>query len=546
MIRRSDLLILALVLVSIAGCNSCTSDKAPTPPSTPPETKKIVQSLTIHNGVEPEYIDPTFSRGVMEYRIQMAVFEGLVTQHPKTLAPIEGVATRWESSNKNKTYTFHLRKDAKWSDGTPLNAKDFLYAWERILTPENASPYPYMLFGVKNAEKFYKRDKSIKSFADVGFKALDDHTLQVDLVSPTPYFLHLIMHHSWMPVPRHAIEKHGKQWTRPGNFVGNGAFKLSQWEPQQKIVVVPNPLYWDAQRVKLQHVEFLPIESQSTAFKLYESGKIDWLAQELSPELIPKMRPRPDFKELPYLGTYYYIFNVNRKPFDNKLVRQALSMAVDRKTITGDVANKAFPAHSFVPSYLEGYKAPKTKSFNPQGARDLLAQAGYPDGKGFPKIELLYNTKEENKKIAQAIQAMWKQHLNIDTVLLNQEWKVYLKTRRDHQFDIARAAWIGDYPDPNTFLDMWLTDGGNNDSDYRNPKYDALIAKAAMETDPRKRLDILAQSERILMDDLPIMPIYTYSLAIMLRPYVKGFYPNIMDQHPLKFVYIDEALYAQK
>lgn len=498
------------------------------------------------NGTEPQGIDPHITTGVPESRIQQALFEGLVGKDPATLAPLPGVAESWEVSEDGLVYRFTLRADARWSDGTPLTAEDFRWSWWRGLQPELANEYAYMMFPLKNAEAYL--NGKVEDFDQVGVRVIDARTLEVTLEASTPYFLQLLDHHSFFPVPRHVIEKFGAptdrftQWTRPANFVGNGAFVLTEWRLNRLVRVEKNPRYWDAANVRLNAVVFYPTENIVTEERMFRSGQLHY-TNDMPIDKVPLYREQnPDQMRMDlYLGTYYYMLNTTRPGLDDVRVRRALSMAIDRQTLIDTVMQGVnVPAWTITPPGTLGYQPPKLFDFDPEGARKLLAEAGYPDGKGLPPLEILYNTHEQHRKIAVTLQQMWKQHLNIEVGMLNQEWKVYLDTRNQMDYSLARAGWIGDYVDPTTFLDLWITDGGNNNTGWSNPQFDELVLRRipAMKT-TAERLEGFAQAETILMQEMPAIPIYTYVTKHLVSPVVKGMPHNIMDFISYKHIHLE-------
>lgn len=532
--------IVTLVLMSLsavlAGCSSGGS--------TPVQKGIETQTFHIGNGGEPSGIDPHTTTGMPEFHIQMALFEGLVSKDPKTLAPVPAVAESWEMSEDGLQYTFKLRDDAKWSNGDDVVADDFVWSWRRALLPSLGNQYAYSLFVIKNAEDFYLG--KTQNFDDVGVRALEPKVLQVTLRSPTPYFLDLLDHHSMYPVHRPTVEQAGAiddraaQWAVPGKLVGNGAFVLTQWQPNKILVVEKNPHYWDSERVRLNEIHFHPTENVSTEERMFRAGQLH-KTDTLPIEKIATYREKnaPELRLHPYLGTYYYQLNTTIKPLDDVRVRKALAMSIDRQLIVDKVAKGGqLPAYNFTPPDTQGYTAEAEVKLDIEKARKLLAEAGYPGGEGFPKLEILYNTLEDHQTIAVAIQQMWKQALNIDVTLQNQEWKVYLSSTRTGNYQIARAAWIGDYLDPNTFLDMFVTDGGNNKTGWSDPQYDALIAKAGNTYDQQERYRYFQEAERILMDEVPIIPIYTYTSKYLVHNAVQGLHENILDYHPYKYIYL--------
>lgn len=407
-----------------------------------------------------------------------------------------------------------------------------------------AYPYSYMLYVVKNAEAY--NTNGITDFSQVGFKAIDDYTFQVALDNATPYALSLMCHMSWFPVHIPSIAKYGDPfsrstiWTRPGRYVGNGAFVLEDWKVNYKIVVKKNTNYWDAANVKLNSIVFHAIENQDTEERAFRTGQLHVGYQLAAAKIDSYKRDHPELIHIgPFLANYFYKFNVTKPPLNDKRVRQALAIALDREAIVKNVTRGGqLPAYALTPPDTGGYtpRAHIPRDFDL--ARKLLAEAGYPGGKGLPPIEILYNTYEDHKRIAEAVQQMWKQYLGVDARLLNQEWKVYLDSMHSMNYQVARQGWTGDYPDPNTFLDMWVTGGGNNETGWSNPEYDHLIAEAARTTDPKARLEVFQKAEAILMDELPIIPIYIYTRVYLQQTNVMGFYPTIIDDHPYKYVWL--------
>jgi oligopeptide transport system substrate-binding protein len=503
------------------------------------------QILYVGNGTEPQDLDPNIITGVQEFHILMSLLEGLVAEDPVDLHPVPGVAESWESSPDGKIWTFHLRKNAKWSNGEPVTARDFFESYKRILSPGLASEYSYMHYIVHNAQAY--NEGKIKDFNQTGYKVLDDYTLQVTLDNSTPYFLSLLMHHSWYPVHLPTVAKYGdpytrgSKWTRPGRFVGNGSFVLTQWRVNDVVAVEKSPTYWDRDRVRLKGIRFYPIESDDTEERAFRAGQLHITETLPLSKIRPYEKEHPEFLHIiPYLGTYFYRINVTKPPLNDKRVRQALAMAIDRESLVKDVTKGGqLPALSMTPPGTAGYTSRAQLSEDISKAKKLLAEAGYPDGKGFPKVELLYNTAEAHRTIAEAIQQMWKTRLGVEVQLVNQEWKVYLDSQRTMNYQICRFAWIADYVDPNSFLDMWLTNGGNNQTGWSNAEYDRLIAEAARTTDLKARLEVFQKAEAILLDELPIIPAYFYTRVHLNRPEVKGWYPTILDNHPYKYVYLE-------
>ncbi len=537
--------VLAALPLLLAGCAPSRDAAIPAAHSGPryfgDTTPPAGNVLTFTNGAEPERIDPGVISGQPDGRVARAIFEGLTTPDPRTLEPMPGQAYRWEMSADGRTYTFHLRPGLKWSDGTSLTAQDFLWSWRRVLRPETASRNASLLYSIENAEVF--NQGKISDESSLGLAAPDDSTFVARLAQPTPYFLFLTQYYTFLPVPRTVVEKFGQRWTRPENIVGNGPFVLDKWRQGDRFEFVRNPLYWDAGSVKLDRVIALSVEDINTCTNLYKAGVVDWnTSGNIPSQFIPYMRGYADFRTGRYQGIYFCSINVSRKPFDNVWVRRALAYAVDRDAIARDLLKGSRdPWGNFTPSGYPGYVAPPGQTYDPEKARECLARAGYPGGRGFPKLEILFNTSEDHRRIAEAVQAMWKRVLGVNVQLANQEWGSYLQATTSLQYDVARRAWIGDYLDPNTFLACYRTGDGNNRTGWSDARYDALLKASAGELDPAKRARILAEAEALLLDQAPVIPIYHYSTTELVKPYVRGLFPTPLDTHPLKHVWIDRS-----
>ncbi len=492
--------------------------------------------FTICNESEPQGLDPALIEGVPEHRIYMSLFEGLIASNPEDASPVPGVAKSWTVSPDGKTYTFKLRK-TKWSDGTPITAHTVVKSWMRFLDPKTAAPYAWFpnMF-IAGAEDYNSGKSGPES---VQIKALDDYTFQMNLVGPLPYVLGALEHYSFAIVPLHVIEKHGKNWTKPGNFVSNGPFKLESWEPQSKLTVVPNPEYWDKGAVSLERVTYLPIEDENTAHNVYLNGESDWVT-DVPVDQLEDAELRDDYHVSPYLGTYYYVINVKEKPFDNVKVRKALSMALNRDDLVTKVMKAGEIATGAMVPDMSGYKQIKGNIGNIEMAQKLMAEAGYPGGKGFPEFTILYNTSENHKKVGEYVQQQWAENLGVNIKLMNQEWKTYLATRREHQFQVARAGWIGDYQDPNTFLDMFMTGGAMNGGQFANAEYDKLIKKAATMAAGPERMATMQAAEKIFIEnEQAVIPFFHYVSKNMIDlSKWGGWYSNTMDWHPMKDVHL--------
>jgi oligopeptide transport system substrate-binding protein len=525
------------ILLFIFGCSSESE-------VSPPDSIDA-QILHLGNGTEPQGLDPHVVTGVTEHNVIMSLLEGLVGLHPATLVPVPAVAESWEVSEDGTKYVFNIRDSAKWSNGDPVTSNDFIYSWKRALTPELGNQYAYMLYPIVNAEAYNIGE--IENFNLVGIRSLDEKKLEVNLRASTPYFLGLLDHDSTFPVHKPTIEKFGdidtrdSEWTRAGNFIGNGPFTLKLWEQNRIIIVEKNPHYWDTATVKLNEIHFYPTDQTATEERMFRTGKLHLSYSIPLEKIATYKKENPELLQIhPYLGTYYYDLNITIPPLDNVNVRRALAMSIDRESIVKNITKGGQkPAYTLTPPDTLGYTANAAIPYDIEKAKQLLAEAGFPDGKGFPKLQLLYNTLESHQQIAVAIQQMWKQALNIDISLTNQEWKVYLDTRSAMDFQIARASWIGDYIDPNTFLDMFVTNGGNNHTGWSNDEYDQLITQASFTANQEARYKLFQHAEEILADEAPIIPIYTYARIFLQSPEVKGWHPNLLDRHPYKYVYLE-------
>jgi oligopeptide transport system substrate-binding protein len=490
-------------------------------------------------------LDPQIVNGVGEFNVISALLEGLVSEDPRDLHPVPGVAERWDISADGRTYTFYLRHNARWSNGDSVMARDFIESYHRILSPGLGADVAYMLYAVRNAEAFNKG--RLTDFAQVGFRALDDHTLQISLTSPTPYFLSLLNHYSWFPIHIPTVKKfgplyeRGSYWTKPGRFVGNGPFNLDSWRLNQDIRVKKSVTYWDAAHVRLNGIVFHTIDSNDVEERAFRSGQLH-VTDTVPLNRIPRYRrEQPQLLRIdPYLGTYFFRVNVTRPILNQRLVRRALGLGIDRQSIVNNVTHGGqLPAFSFTPPNTAGYSCDATLPYDPEAARHSLAQAGYANGRGFPPIEILFNNSEGHKVVMEAVQQMWRQNLNIDARLVNQELKVYYDTRRQMNYQVIRSTWIGDYADPNSFLNMWVSGGGNNLTGWSNAAYDRLLGEAGQTNDQSARYRAFQRAEAILLDDAPVLPIFFYTHSFLISPSVKGWYPTILDHHPYKYVHLE-------
>ena len=494
--------------------------------------------LTYNNAAEPETFDPHLMSGQPDGRIARMLFEGLVTNNAQTLAQEPGQAYRWNLSPDGLTYTFHLRSGLRWTNGDPVTARDFLWSWMRVLNPRTGARYASLLYPIKNAEAY---NRGAVDSTRVGLAAPEDSTFVVTLANPTPYFLFMSAFYTYLPVHRATLERFGDRWTRPENIVSNGPFRLAFWRQGNKVIVEKNPTYWDAGAVRLKRIVAYAVDDLNTSLSLYKAGMLDWNPSGLIPsQYIPSVREFADYRHGPYHGVYFFTVNVTRKPFDNVWVRRALDYAVDREAITrGILKGSRDPWGGLAPSGYPGYQNPPGIAYDPEKARACLAKAGYPGGSGFPKISILFNTSEDNRRIAEAIQAMWKQVLGIRVELSNQEWGSYLRATVDLDYDVARRSWIGDYLDPTTFLYLMRSVDGNNRTGWSNPEYDRLMRESEREVDAAKRMSLLERAERLVIAEGPVISVYHYSTNALVKPYVRGIYQNALDTHPMKKVWID-------
>lgn len=540
--------VLAAALFLAAGCGKKSASPASTSATPASSSGAVPQIWRVGNGTEPQDLDPQAITGIPEHKIVMALFEGLASEDPKDLHPVPGVAESWDISADGKVYTFHLRTNAKWSNGDPITTDDFIQSYQRILSPTFASEYAYLIYNFVVGAKDYYEGK-LADFSQVGFKAVDSHTLRVTLRDPAPYLMKVIAsHYAWNPIPAKVVTKFGKLtdkrtgWTRAGNIVGNGPFMMKEWLPNQKIVLVRNPNYWDAKTVKLDEIQFFPTEDISTEERMFRTGQLDMTNELPNAKIDVYRKEYPEALRIePYLGVYFYRCNVTRPPLNDKRVRRALALALDRESIVKNITRG-----NQQPAYAVSY--PGTAGYAPRAqltgglaeAKRLLAEAGFPDGKGCPPIELLYNTSENHRAIAEAIQQMWRKNLGVEITLRNEEWKVYLDSQHEtHNYTLQRAGWIADYVDPHVFLEIWESGNGNNDTLWSNADYDKLLHAALAAKSEPERYEIYQKMDAILVDECPIIPIYYYTRVHAVSPRVKGYYPTLLDNHPYKYIYME-------
>ena len=502
------------------------------------------QTLVRNNGSEVQSLDPHKIEGVPESNISRDLFEGLLISDVDG-KPSPGVADKWENKDF-KVWTFHLRKDAKWSDGTPVTAQDFVYSWQRLANPNTASPYAsYLQYGhIVNIDDIIAGKKPV---TDLGVKAIDDHTFEVTLSEPVPYFYKLLVHSSLSPVPKAVVEKFGEKWTQPANIVSNGSYKLKDWVVNERIVLERNTHYWDNAKTIINQVTYLPISSEVTDVNRYRSGEIDMTYNNMPIELFQKLKKEiPNEVHVdPYLCTYYYEINNQKAPFNDVRVRTALKLALDRDIIVNKVKNQGdLPAYSFTPPYTDGAKLVEPEWFKwsqekrNEEAKKLLAEAGFTAEKPLT-FDLLYNTSDLHKKLDIAAASIWKKNLGANVKLENQEWKTFLDTRHQGNYDVSRAGWCADYNEPTSFLNMVLSDSSNNTVHYKSPAFDKLIADTLKATDDAQRSELYSQAEQLLDKDSAIVPVFYYVNARLVKPWVGGYSgKDPMDNIHVKDLYI--------
>lgn len=558
----------ALVFGLLAGCGGGNQNTDNTPGAQNSQTggnEGEPFELTLNIASEPQSIDPALNSAVDGAIMLSHMFEGLMrwkdsgtetagtdgTCNNAELAP--GQAESYEKTPNEDgtvTYTFKLRDDAMWSDGKPVTAQDFVFTWQRLVSPETAADYSYMIDCVVNANAIINGEKDP---SELGVKAVDDKTFEVTLTTDLPYFLEICAFPSTFPVREDVVSN--AQWTySPETYISNGAYKMTVRETNSQIVMEPNEYYYDVASLGPQKITFKLMDDQNAMLNGFKSGELDFI-EDLPTDEIAGLMTSGDLKIVDYIGTYYVCYQTQKAPFDDPRVRKAFTLAVDRKYIVDEITQTGqVEAGGFVPAgvydaegatgddfrtvggdyydpYQEAYEA------NCEEARQLLAEAGYPNGEGFPVVEYLYNTGEAHKAVGEALQNMWQTQLGVTVTLNNQEWATFLQTRKDGDYSIARNGWIADYNDPMSFLDMWLTGGGNNDAQYANPEYDAKIAEAKAETDPAARMKLMHEAEDIIMgQDYALCPLYFYTQKYMLADGIQGMYYT-----PLGYFFFDHC-----
>jgi oligopeptide transport system substrate-binding protein len=496
------------------------------------------------NGAEPNSLDPHVLDAYTDQRLVAALFEGLCVIDEQSSKPAPGAAERWEVAPDGLTWTFHLRRGLLWSNGEPLTADDFLQSWRRNLAPAFASAYAYLLFPIKNAEAF--NSGKITDPGALGLASPDPLTIVITLERPTAYLPTLTANAAWYPINPRVVMKfgplteRGTAWTRPGNLVGNGSFLLQEWTPGSRIVVGKNPRYWDAAAVRLNGIVFYPIENPDVEERNFRAGQLH-LTNSLPLSKIPAYR-RQDSARLRtdlFLQVLFLRFNVTQPPFDNPMIRRALGLAIDRDSIARNLLHGSrAPAEHFVPPQTAGYESRVRITRNLTEARQLLSAAGFPGGQGLPALEVQVRNDEIQPKIVEAVQAMWQRELGVKISIAQLEQKISIQNQVTLNYTIGSNGWVADFADPVTFLDLFVTGGGNNWTGWSNPAYDQAIAAAALTVDPAQRYELLQQAEALLLEQAPIIPLVFGARNYLIDPAVRGWEPAPLGMYQYKKIYL--------
>jgi ABC-type oligopeptide transport system substrate-binding subunit len=550
------------------------------------------------SGPEPESLDPQIGTGQVEQRIYLALYEGLVEYDPQTLEPIPAIAERWETNGDSTEFTFYLRRTSRWSNGEPITAHDFVYTMRRGLDPKFASRAAGQAFYIKNAKAFnegsafvqdetgrfindekavvptrltvpqsekqknafFKANPEIEQVVngktliavraeDLGVEALDDYTLKIHLTQPVPFFVKILPYNFFRLVPEKIVSRHGAKWTLPENIVTSGAFTVKEWSPYDRIIVEKNENYWDAANVRLKQIHFFPVEDQATVMNLYKAGEIDATYNRSVPRSwLYMMQKKGDHQDKLEASIEYYIINTTKPPMNDVRVRKAFALALDKSLITATRRNSK-PLSTLIPhDVFSGYPSVQSVEFNPEKARQMLAEAGFRDAQGnydaakFPieEVAITYNTSDSNRFVAEIVQSQWKQNLNLTVPLKNMETKTYISMTAKLEYKgFARYGYSADYIDPYSLLNIFATAGGDNGTGWNDERYVKMIDDANRTLDPTRRHQMLSEAETMLLNEQPIIPLTTSSTNWLKKPYVKGMYPNPLTLHPWKFVYLE-------
>lgn len=542
------LLVLMLIIAQISGCS-----KPQTDPKGGAEEKKDEKSIIKYNiGSDPRSVDPALSSTTNEHVAVNQLFEGLTRQSSEGIVP--GVAKEWTIDKDSNKYTFILR-DAQFSNGDPITAEDFVYSWKRALDPRTGAEYAYQLYYIKGAQALNEIDVTVSdadqkiedALKNIGLKAIDEKTLEVTLENLAPYFLSLVAFPTYHPVNKNVVEKNPDWGTKSDSFVSNGPYKLKDWVHGEKIVLVKNDKYWDKDSVKIDEIDFLMIEQANTELTMWETGQLDITSGDISVSELERLSKEGVLKKQPVIATRFISMNNKRKPFDDSRVRNALSMALDRESIANNVIKSgSTPAVAYVPIGMpEGKRDFRDVGGtlieeNIEKAKALLAEAGYPDGKGFPGFEIMISANEKTKAIVDACVEMWKKNLNISNIEVRSvESKIASERRRSYDFDMTFSGWYGDFLDPMTFLELATSKSGQNSMQYSNQEYDKLIEEVNSSGDENERMDKMHEAEKILMKDMPLMPINVEGSTYLENPKIKGVFRNILNLVDFKWTYIE-------
>jgi len=524
----------ALLLIAlVAALGACSGDRQPhveTHSATGP-------TFTFAQGAEPRTLDPGLITDTSGGFIAMNMFEGLLVWSADGTELLPGAAERWEVSPDGRTWTFHLRSGAIWSNGDPVTATDFVLSWRRVLNPGTGSAYASLLYPVRGARALHT--EQTRDPESLGVEARDRYTLVVHLENPTPWFSAIAAHHVLSPVSTAAVKRHGYAWTRPDHVVVNGPFTLSDWIPGEKIVLSRNPYYHSADSVKLERVEAVFVTDPTKVLALYDEGKLQWTGHGtglLPLDQLDVLAARPDAQTSSSLGTAWYVLNTSVEPLDDPRVRRALWLALDRSELAGLIGPAAVVASGFVPPGIPGYEGADLKDNDREAARALLTEAGYPGGEGFPKLELAVDARNVHEQVAAWVARSWKQELGVEVELYSRAWPVHADAMQAGEFQVGRGGWLGDYPDPSTFLDLFHSTNALNMSGFDSSVYDGLCEEASRTEDPASRLRLLSQAEGVLLEELPVLPLFHFGTLSLLKPYVVGYEDNPLGVHLLQYI----------
>jgi oligopeptide transport system substrate-binding protein len=522
-------LALASLIVAAGGCSS-----------DPPPSPEVVESGAVFRfaqGPEPRSLDPAVLTDTYSGFVAANLFEGLLVWSPSADRLLPGMAAAHQVTDDGLTWTFQLRANARWSNGDPVMAQDFVIAWRRVLNPDTGSDYAPLLFPIEGAEELH--GGLTRDATTLGVEAVNDKTLVVELRSPTPYFDAIVAHHVTAPVNPRALKRHGREWTRPGNIVVNGPFNLESWTPGESLVLVRNATYHSAAAVKLARVEALIEEDPHRVLELYESGEIQWTGHAgglLPREQMAEIITRPDAHLQAQLGTAWYNLNTAVEPLGDPRVRAALSLAVDRAELTQVLGPDGLPTSRFVPGGMLGYDAPDAPEADAEAARALLVDAGFPGGEGFPTMELAVDARSVHEQVAITVAGIWKRELGIEVTVYTRSFGAHSDAVAEGNYQIARGGWQGDYPDPSNFLELLQGDHSFNHTQWSNAGYDGLVEEAAAVEDAATRLRMLSKAEAILLTDSPILPLFHFGSVTLIKPEVQGFVDNALDVHLLRYL----------